>query len=235
MKKNERPYVLIGMPTFNGQMLYRTDTALQRLMSYCDEREIRTSFSRHLGSLLPNQRQQCVDEAMERQTDYLLCLDSDMVFPQDALCQLMAHDVDAVSGMYFKKTPPFYTVCAQYDPDKETMNMIMDWEEDSMFEVDGTGGGFLLVKTSVLRGISRPHFMPYATKNHEIMGEDYAFCLKLKEAGFKLWLDSSLQLQHIGEYPFGVHDYHRVRMMNERKAREEAAINEGIHRAGAVQ
>lgn len=39
------------------------------------------------------------------------------------------------------------------------------------------------------------------------VGEDISFCIKAKECGYEIYADSSVQVGHIGNYPFSMGDY----------------------------
>lgn len=38
------------------------------------------------------------------------------------------------------------------------------------------------------------------------MGEDYAFCERARQCGYKIMADTSIRLWHIGEYAYGWED-----------------------------
>jgi len=54
-----------------------------------------------------------------------------------------------------------------------------------------------------------PMFMPFVYENeergyNEYLSEDWAFCERAKQLGFKVWLDRTVQLAHIGQVPFTI-------------------------------
>ena len=69
-------------------------------------------------------------------------------------------------------------------------------------EVDAVGFGALLMRLDVLEGMEYPFF------SFDRCGEDIYFCVKAKEKGFKVWLDGSYRLGHIGEPGIVTHQTH---------------------------
>lgn len=55
-----------------------------------------------------------------------------------------------------------------------------------------------------------PFFSPFTLKDsegaHHYLSEDWAFCERARQLGFKVWMDESIILQHMGWYPFSVAD-----------------------------
>jgi hypothetical protein len=46
-----------------------------------------------------------------------------------------------------------------------------------------------------------PFFLPLLVDGH-YLGEDFAFCHRLRDAGIKLYCDTRIQLSHIGKYSY---------------------------------
>ncbi len=51
-----------------------------------------------------------VDFANEIGAEFLLFIDSDIIFPRDALQRLLARDVDVVGATYSRRTPPLHAL-----------------------------------------------------------------------------------------------------------------------------
>ena len=62
------------------------------------------------GALIYDSREKLTTVAIEEKADYILWLDSDMVFSPSLLVDLMAAKKDFVSALYFKRRPPFNPV-----------------------------------------------------------------------------------------------------------------------------
>ena len=70
--------------------------------------------------------------------------------------------------------------------------------ENGLIHVDALGSGVLLIHRSVLEAIKPPWFEFRITEEGLIlMSEDYDFSIKAKEAGFKLFIDSTAKAGHL--------------------------------------
>jgi FkbM family methyltransferase len=132
--------------------------------------------------------------------DYLFCVDSDIVLPNDALARLIAADKDVVSGLYIQRKPGHHILEIYEDaPNGGTQNA--KWENlkgRGLVEIAGCGFGCVLVKGDVLRTMPYPHFVYKSALDHaHTFSEDVYFCLEARKHGFKIWADTSLLCEHI--------------------------------------
>ena len=156
-----------------------------------------------MGSLIYDSRNKLAGYALEMEADYILWLDSDMVFQPDTLERMMdtlnKHPhIDILSGLYFRRTTPFTPVLFnKLERDGETL-VFEDVKEvpNDLFEVAGCGFGCVLMKTDCLFGIGMNWFTPFVDA-----GEDCAFCMRAREKGYKIYCDPNISLGHMGYAP----------------------------------
>lgn len=147
------------------------------------------------SSIVAEARNIAVERAQEAEADYLLFLDSDMLFPQTILHRLLLHRKDVVGAVYTKRVPPFDllgTVLPGTNPPGA----------DGLVEMQRLPTGCLLVRMAVFEALKRPWFrFETDEETGSILGEDYAFCDMARAAGFSLWADFSLsqEIGHIGQ------------------------------------
>ena len=151
------------------------------------------------GSLIARNRNQCIDEATKAGFDYVLFLDSDMMFPPQTLRRLLSHEKDIVGATYVQRDPP-HALMGVFNPG-------MALTGDRLHEVVALPGGCLLIKLSVFDTMTKPYFRTPAYEAHgtipeHIQGEDFYFCEQASKAGHSIWLDVglSVQLGHIGTH-----------------------------------
>ncbi len=161
----------------------------------------------------------------ELKRDWLFFMDSDQSFPPGILKRLMSWNRDIVSGLVFKRTeepvPMFYKYCWEegkghyYKPMvTEIGEYLMEHKDlikDSagpillpptfngktvLLEVDGVPGGCLLVNKRVFDAIKEPWFQ---CDEGTRAGEDFYFCRKAQEAGFKIYGDPGAICSHFAE------------------------------------
>lgn len=156
-----------------------------------------------MGSLVHFSRDKLAGKALGAGADFILWLDSDMVFEPDLLIRLMA-DIrgrDFVTGIYHYRKPPYAPVVwkTYRDPviDGESrLERYDDYPKDGLFEIESCGFGGCLMRTTMIEPIVAKYtslFMPLPKT-----GEDMSFCARARNCGFTLWADPSIQLGHRG-------------------------------------
>lgn len=146
------------------------------------------------GPSIPMNRNAVFERARIERQD-LLFIDSDMVFtPQDVKRMeemLKTHDV--VSGVcvmsYDGKTPAIFKKVEGSFKATEIRN--------ELFEIDGCGAAFLGISLKVLDTLTEPFEPVVEEKWGQKHGEDISFCIRAKQAGFKIYCDPSLNIGHI--------------------------------------
>ena len=155
-----------------------------------------------IGSLIYTSRNELARKAIEMDADYILWLDSDMYFEPDLLERmfkvLKENDLDFLTGLYFRRVPPFSPVLF----DKlEITDGGAEWSEftelpNGLFEVGGCGFGAVLMKADVIFSVGMMYgdmFSPIGS-----VGEDLSFCWRARQAGHKIYCDSTIELGHCG-------------------------------------
>lgn len=148
------------------------------------------------SSILPVSRSMLVERAQENKSEYILFLDSDMVFPPDTLKRLLAHDKDIVCATYCRR-----------EGTTEPMGCTAEWESITADAIGvGEAGrvpmGVMLIRMSVFEKMDKPYFRWAINQGRsEIVGEDAEFCDRARALGFKVYVDMELsrQVGHIGE------------------------------------
>lgn len=162
-----------------------------------DKYDVEIEVVFHTGSLVYEARNRLVKIAKDYKADFILWLDSDMVFVPEILLQLMDEmgkcNADILSGVYFKRTPPF-TPAVYVRKDDGLYYAVAEFPEQP-FEVDGMGFGCVLMKTDVLNYLDEEPFYPING-----VGEDFAFCQRCKEAGFPLVATSRVMPGHVSSF-----------------------------------
>lgn len=130
---------------------------------------------------------------------HTLWIDDDQVFNPDMACRLAARgDLDMISAVYYQKAPPHYPCVFVRTEDKENKYSHYPMVEipPMIVEVDAVGFGALLMRREVLERTAKPWF---ALDNRK--GEDMVFCVRAKEAGFRVWVAGDYQIGHLGRPP----------------------------------
>jgi len=131
--------------------------------------------------------------SLELDCTHLIFLDADMVYPPDTITRLFSHDKDIVGALTFKRWPNFEPLLFDGEPFKMTL---IDPIPEGLVRVTATGTGCLLVKTSVFEHIEYPWF-EFGSNNGKPVGEDINFCYMAGEAGFGIYVDTTIRTEHL--------------------------------------
>ena len=92
--------------TVHSQFAY----CLAQLIKTTSEVGIDTYLFFDSSTILLNQREKLIENAKDIKCDYVLWLDSDMMFPSTTALRLLAHNKDVVACNYMKRSKPLKTV-----------------------------------------------------------------------------------------------------------------------------
>lgn len=163
------------------------------------------------NTLIYSARNIIAQNAIKNGFDRVLWFDSDITFAPDTLLRLsvdMDEGRDFVSGLYFARQMPTKPVVysdlwwnVQKDGWVNTGSKTFDdYPKESVFEVAGTGFGCVMTSTELLRAVCEKYGSPFTPLMG--MGEDMAFCWRVKQIGGKMFCDSRVKCGHVGSIVF---------------------------------
>ena len=192
--------ILIGTP-FKDMAPSGYIKSLANLIAYTVAQGHEVHYTAEHGGLW-NARDMICRATVRGNYDYMLQIDSDQTFPEDALCKMLDRDVDVCTGIYvggeIEHKPVLFTELFQDGPDAyahSSKKGLTELLQQDLFEVAGAGAGFLLVRQHVLRLMwihQHEWFKIYGG-----LGEDVSFCQRVRELGFKIYADNSFEVGHI--------------------------------------
>lgn len=156
-----------------------------------------------MGSLVYTSRNELAKFAIKNEVDYVLWLDSDMVFNPDLMERMIEtmqeQDVDMLTGLYFRRTAPYTPVLFDKLAPRRTGWDFTDFRElpeKGLFEVGGCGFGCVCMSTEVLISVQGKHGYLFHPMNNG--GEDVSFCWRVRDCGYKIMCDPELICGHVG-------------------------------------
>jgi len=180
---------------------------LARLTAYWSAKHVPKGGRLHLfnsmGTLICDQRQNLILEALNVKADYVLWLDSDHRFPKDMVDRLHSHQQPIVAANYSTRRVPAKPVALANDRCDELVYTTKD--STGLEEVAAIGMGAMLESTEVYKKLGLPFFtIGYSQAAGDFFGEDVFHCRKAREAGFKVMVDHdvSKEVRHIGSLEF---------------------------------
>ena len=163
-----------------------------------------TVIMTQISSLVYMARNNLAAGAIENEADYVLWLDSDMVFPSGTLVHLlkvMEEQGEGVilTGAYFRRAAPFSPVLYDKLDFDEKGNAV--WTEttklaEGLFEVEGCGFGCVLMPTEAFVDVSQEFGQIFDPINGT--GEDLSFCWRARKCGYRIICDPRIVLGHYG-------------------------------------
>ena len=179
--------ILVGMPTM-GNM----DIDAVKCLCQLQHDGIIDIISE---SLVYDARDKIAMDALANKVDWVMWLDSDIIYPANIIQKLMSRNKDMITGLYYKRTAP-YTPCI-YKLEGDKLQPYLDYEDNKIFPVEASGFGCMLMKAKVIKAVHEKFggcFFPV----NGVGGEDLSFIRRAKECGIEVWCDSSVKCGHVG-------------------------------------
>ncbi|MDA1052535.1 MAG: sulfotransferase [Planctomycetota bacterium] len=177
-------------------------------------------------SAIDQGRNQMATDALADGFDETMWIDSDVGFDPNDVERLRRHEVPIVCGIYPQKGRRVLACHVMPGTEK-----LVFGDEGGLAEILYAGTGFLLVRRDAYETIRRklhlplcnerfggrpmlPFFQPLShpdtegseTGGHWYLAEDFAFCERARQAGFKIFADTRVRLMHYGNYGYSWED-----------------------------
>lgn len=180
--------------------------SLANMIAYTVAQGHEVTYKKAYGGLYDARNRIC-NSGIKGKYDYVLQIDSDQTFPEDALCRMLDRKVDICTGVYVGKEdshrPVLFTSLHKDDSEggassaKNGLKKLFD-EGGEFFKLPPTGGcgaGFLLTSVHALKLVKiHKH---YLFDIYDGLGEDVSFCQRCNELGFPIYVDNSFKIGHI--------------------------------------
>lgn len=135
------------------------------------------------------------ESVMDLKPDYIFWTEMDMILPSHTVTTLLKHatehNLDVLSGIYFLRgngQPCLYKKVVEGSAFKYAHTPMLTFPKDALFEVGCPGVGCVLFKTEVFNKIEAPY---WDDKEGEC-GQDMYFYTNLRNAGVKVYADSTV-------------------------------------------
>ena len=214
--------ILISLPCYGGLVNEKTTTSLFNLGKLLVRNNIEHGIMTVANeSLITHGRSRIANFFVNNtEFEYLFCLDADVAFSPEDMLKLYSYQKPIVSASYPMKTLPIRPCYELYNPVKLCGNLV---------KIGGIGMGFVLIHRSVFEKLNRHyselkyfpglnssnypitekeyhnsyHYFAEMNKEGKYLGEDMSFFHRVSDIGYDVWMDTSIELQHIGSHVFG--------------------------------
>ncbi len=163
-------------------------------------------------SLITRARNEMTATFLKTDWSHMFWIDADIEFTPDDVAKVWNMNADIGVGCYAMKKPDKQYYAAWKDG--ELVKDLDQYGEEPV-EVDYAGTGFMAIKREVIERLveAAEHYQGQNGKvaalymtpihNNGFESEDYNFCRRAKEAGFRVMMHPQVRLKHWGQYPFG--------------------------------
>ena len=186
--------LLIAIPT-NDYMHYQFVECLTKLVKRLDEDDIDYDIAYQGATLVYVGRDKLANKAMNECYTHMLWLDSDMIFTEDLLDDLMYSGKPFVTGIAHSRRAPHVSCIF-----KEIWPKVDRWEgceyPIQAFRIGGCGFACVLIETEIVRNVYNKNGTAFFPMRE--LGEDLAFCKRATDMGYEIWAEPSVKLGHIG-------------------------------------
>ena len=192
MKKPFR--LLIAVPS-TGLMAADFVKSLIQLTEHLQREGIAHHVEITAGTLVYLARNSLACKAINENFTHLLFLDSDMVFHETIVEDLLFCGKDFVCGAFQSRRPPYGSCIFK---SLKPVERVKEYGIEP-FRVAGCGMACTIISTEVLKQVQTKYgacFQPTPE-----FGEDLAFCWRAAESGAELWCEPTARVGHIAQVP----------------------------------
>jgi len=197
--------------------------SLAKMVMYSTATKILAGVQRwQSGPHVERGRNGLVKDFLASDAEYLLQIDSDMVFNHDALEKLLGTaermDTPVVGGLCFSYTAasgPFPTVGMFQDDGRVAwLSGIAGTDRAGCVTCDVTGCAMLLVHRDVFDTVGADPFDRIVDDTGVLLGEDISFCRRLKDAGIPVVVDTNVETGHVKSFTWDRESHAKYRIDN---------------------
>ena len=188
--------ILVAVPTFETIM-----PEVFKAIYDLDKGEHDVCFEFVKGYDCAKARNMIVRKALAGNYDRVLMVDSDTLIPKETLTWFLEKPVDIISGCCPRKnTKKREVVLARFGTEGFSACLTYDDLTEERIQIKGCGFACVMVNVDVFRKTSYPWFKYVTYENGSHLSEDFYFCMKATQAGFKLWADTRVRCGHKAQY-----------------------------------
>lgn len=202
--------VLIGIPNngavddLPGESPFKS--FLQLAMFFTSQKESQNWAIQPIARMITHEaRNALARQAVEEGYTHLMMIDSDQTFEKDIIHQLLLFEKYIIGVRAYKRTSPHYPCIFAKKKDEPMENgmIFADVCDQGVMVADAIGFGAVLIRTEVFKKMTYPYFF------FNRFGEDFNFCSQAQAAGFKIHVNTDIEIGHVSQTVIRRKDYLR--------------------------
>lgn len=161
-----------------------------------------TIISMAHGQSPARNRNMMIEQALKCDCTHIFFVDDDIILKPDTLVNLLAHDVDCVSGLYLMRNRPHQPICFESaDSEGRCIHYFLNNDNgtpnEGLVPVVAAGLGVLLIKMHVFEPLEPP-YIRMGELESDMWCDDLGFFKRVREAGFtEIYCDLNTQVGHM--------------------------------------
>lgn len=171
--------------------------SLARIQCELGRRRVAYDVEIQSGTLVYYARNRLANKAINENYTHVLWLDSDMVFDEQIVDDLMEVGKDMVCGAFVSRRPP-YGPCIYTSIEKDNIKQVKDFGLRP-FRVAGCGFAAVLTTVELLQAVNQKYGTCFQPTDY--YGEDLAFCWRVNQLGREIWCEPTVRAGHIAHVP----------------------------------
>ena len=171
--------------------------SLARLQCELGRRRVAYDVEIQSGTLVYYARNRLANKAINENYTHVLWLDSDMVFDEQIVDDLMEVGKEMVCGAFVSRRPP-YGPCIYTSIEKNNVKQVKDFGLRP-FRVAGCGFAAVLTTMELLQAVNQKYGTCFQPTDY--YGEDLAFCWRVNQLGREIWCEPTVRAGHIAHVP----------------------------------
>jgi hypothetical protein len=197
----------------------------QNMAAHAAREGILCQSAPHIGeSLISRARNDALADFMASDFTHLMFVDDDIEYPIDTITRLVAADRGIVTGLCRLKIPEVHLALRLFHGPQAAKMYEKLLTNPRVVEIAYGSTGCMLIKREVIvrlqehyqdlkymkSGLEREQwalFMPFI-HGGEYLSEDWAFCRRARNLGYKIWADSGVLCCHWGHYAYTLRPEH---------------------------
>ena len=171
--------------------------SLLKLTQHLQREGIKFDWEIKTGTLIYLARNSLCCRAINEDFTHILFLDSDMVFHETVVEDLLFCEKDFVCGAFQSRRPPYRScIFSCLQPAERVKNEEYGIEP---FRVAGCGMACTIISTEILKAVQNKYGTCFTPT--EEYGEDLAFCWRANTTGAEIWCEPTVRVGHIAHVP----------------------------------
>ena len=171
--------------------------SLAKLQAELGRKKINYDVEIISGTLVYIARNKLANKAVNDGYTHVLWLDSDMVFGEQVVDDLMFCGKEMVCGAFVSRRPP-YGPCVYTSIKKNEIEKVKEFGTKP-FRVDGCGFACVLTSVELLQAVALRFGTTFQPTDY--YGEDLAFCWRVGQIGREIWCEPTVRPGHIAHTP----------------------------------